>query len=203
MGYRWKRARQSLKHFRNQQLFEEKAKELDSLVELHKEGFIDLYYGDESHFGLTPNVPYAWQHKDRQILLPCRKSNRLTVFGLLTIDSQIQYHITQGGFKSNDLIDCIDAFCKTITKKTIIVLDNAPILRSKIFNAKIKQWENQDLYIFFLPPYSPELNKIEILWRFIKYRWLPFNAFLNFQNLKDRLNDVLENINSKYVINFY
>lgn len=203
MGYRWKRARQSLKHFRNQQLFEEKAKELDSLVELHKEGFIDLYYGDESHFGLTPNVPYAWQHKDRQILLPCRKSNRLTVFGLLTIDSQIQYHITQGGFKSNDLIDCIDAFCKTITKKTIIVLDNAPIHRSKIFNAKIKQWENQDLYIFFLPPYSPELNKIEILWRFIKYRWLPIDAFLNFQNLKDRLNDVLENINSKYVINFY
>ncbi|MDR1180459.1 MAG: transposase, partial [Bacteroidales bacterium] len=36
---------------------------------------------------------------------------------------------------------------------------------------------------FFLPPYSPELNKIEILWRFIKYKWLPFEPFLNFQNL--------------------
>ncbi|MDR2810274.1 MAG: transposase [Tannerellaceae bacterium] len=36
--------------------------------------------------------------------------------------------------------------------------------------SKIQQWLKQDLFIFFLPPYSPELNMIEILWRFIKYK---------------------------------
>ena len=29
----------------------------------------------------------------------------------------------------------------------------------------------------YLPPYSPELNLIEILWRRIKYTWLPFSAY--------------------------
>jgi transposase len=28
------------------------------------------------------------------------------------------------------------------------------------------------LILKYLPPYSPELNLIEILWRHIKYRWL-------------------------------
>lgn len=96
MGYSWKRARQSLKPFRNQQLYDQKSIEIESLVNLHKEGFIDLYFGDESHFGLTPNVPYAWQHKDNQRLLPCKKSKRLTVFGLMTIDSQIKHYTIEG-----------------------------------------------------------------------------------------------------------
>jgi len=155
LGYSWRRARQSLKPFRNQQVFDAKAREIESLIELHKTGFIDLYFGDESHFGLNPNVPYARQYKDDQILIPCRKSKRLTVFGLLTIDSKIKYHTLEGSMKSNDLITYLDIFCKAITKKTVIVLDNAPIHRSKLFKSKIREWEKQDLYIYFLPPYSP------------------------------------------------
>ncbi|MEG2480357.1 MAG: transposase, partial [Mucinivorans sp.] len=61
----------------------------------------------------------------------------------------------------------------------------------------------QDLWIYYLPPYSPELNIIEILWRFIKYQWLPFDAFLNFQNLKERIAELLNIIGSKYIIKFY
>lgn len=48
-----------------------------------------------------------------------------------------------------------------------------------------------------------EFPQIEIVWRFIKYKWLPFDAFLNFNNLKERLNDILESVGSKYIINFY
>ncbi|WP_420870142.1 transposase [Catalinimonas alkaloidigena] len=33
----------------------------------------------------------------------------------------------------------------------------------------MEQWQEQDLYIFFLPKYSLHLNYIEILWR--KMNW--------------------------------
>ncbi|MDD5275924.1 MAG: transposase [Methylovulum sp.] len=36
------------------------------------------------------------------------------------------------------------------------------------------RWTWNFLPIYFLPPYSPELSRIEILWRKIKYEWLPF-----------------------------
>lgn len=54
-------------------------------------------------------------------------------------------------------------------KKTVVILDNSPIHRSRMFMAKMKEWEEQDVLIFFLPPHSPELNLIEILWKRIKY----------------------------------
>jgi transposase len=54
----------------------------------------------------------------------------------------------------------------------------------------------------YLPAYSPELNIIEMLWCFIKYRWLPFSAYLNPSNLYDELTEGLRNVGGKYQINF-
>ena len=203
MGYSWKRVRRSLKKFRNEEEYERKQQQLSDLMTLDKEDYIDVYFADESNFSLTPNLPYAWQNKENPILLPSKRSANINVFGLLNTDCDFKHYSTTSTINSETVISFIDEFCTTINKKTVIVLDNAPTHKSKLFKSKIKEWEEQDLFIFFLPAYSPELNKIEILWRFIKYKWLAFDAFLNFQNLKEHLNDVLNQIGEKYVINFY
>ncbi len=67
---------------------------------------------------------------------------------------------------------------------------------------KVKEWKLQDLYIYFLPSYSPELNIIEILWRRIKYNLMPLDSYLNFEKLTENLNYVLINFGEKYDINF-
>ena len=36
--------------------------------------------------------------------------------------------------------------------------------------------EKQGVTLNFLPPYSPELNRIEKLWHLMKYRWLPVKS---------------------------
>jgi len=105
-------------------------------------------------------------------------------------------------FYTDKIIFFLDRFAAQIVKKTVVVLDNSPIHRSNKFKVKIKQCEEDDLLIYFLPPYSPELNLIEILWRRIKYNWLSFGAYLCFQNLKERLENVLQNIGFKYDIIF-
>ena len=67
------------------------------------------------------------------------------------------------------IIQCIDDFVSKIEKPTVIILDNAPIHRAHKMLAKRKEWENKDLFVFFLPRYSPHLNRIETLWRKVKY----------------------------------
>jgi transposase len=96
----------------------------------------------------------------------------------------------------------MDSFVAQINKKTVVILDNSPIHKSKKFMGKIQEWKEKDVLIFFLPAYSPELNLIEILWRRIKYNWMPFEAYSCFQNLKERLSYVLNNFGEKYDIIF-
>jgi transposase len=192
----------SLKSKRNEVEFIFKQQQIESLKQLEDSGYIDLYFGDESHFGLTPNVPYAWQTKNNQILLPAAKGKFLNVVGLMNRKNNLFYEVLDTTFNSDKFINFMDRFALQINKKTVVILDNSPIHKSKKFMYKVKEWKEMDLLIYFLPAYSPELNLIEILWRRIKYNWLPFDSYLCFQNLKERLSDVLHNFGNKYDIIF-
>lgn len=51
-------------------------------------------------------------------------------------------------------------------------------------------------------PCSPELNLIEILWRKIKYAWLPFSAYWCLNALIAALEDILRKFETEYRMNF-
>jgi transposase len=63
-------------------------------------------------------------------------------------------------------------------------------------------WKKKNIHIFNLPPYSPELNRIETLWRFMKYQWIPFDAYASFENLRQSVNDILSNVGKQFTISF-
>lgn len=46
-----------------------------------------------------------------------------------------------------------------------------------------KVWAKRKLFIFFLPPSSPQLNIIERLWKEIKARWISVKDYENQQQL--------------------
>jgi transposase len=83
------------------------------------------------------------------------------------------------------VIACIDDFSETRTKKTTIVMDQASIHTSKKIEEKLLEWEAKGITIFWLPTYSPHLNLIEILWRFMKYEWIDLNAYESLQKLNE------------------
>ena len=100
------------------------------------------------------------------------------------------------------VIACCDAFCHTITQKTVVVVDNASIHRSEAFEDRVPYWKKHGLIIKYLSPYSPELNLIEILWRRIKYTWLPFSAYTCLNALSEALETILSQVGSEYQITF-
>ena len=108
----------------------------------------------------------------------------------------------EGAIDSNVVIGCFDQIAKSLEKETVVVLDNAPIHRSEEFAEKIKEWKKLGLKIYFLPTYCPTLNKIEMLWKKIKYDWLSWEAYSSYKNLCGELDKVLSQIGSKYYITF-
>jgi hypothetical protein len=196
------KGKKTLKFSRDEEAYEKSRWELEDLQEKADEGLIDLYYCDAAGFCLDPSICYAWQIKGSNIELPKAHSKRINVFGFLNVDNDFQSLMFDGTLDSHVIIGCIDWFCKSITKKTVLVIDNAPTHISDDFQDCIEQWEKQGLVLYFLPDYSPELNLIEILWRKIKYEWMPFSAYDSISDLKEALIDILAGIGSKYHISF-
>ena len=85
-----------------------------------------------------------------------------------------------------------------------MVLENASVHSSAQFEANISRWEEHGLYIYFLPPYCPELNLIEMLWRMIKYNWLPLKAYDDFKSLVRNLAGIFSRMrkNKEYRLTF-
>ena len=120
----------------------------------------------------------------------------------MNLKNQLYYEIIKHSIKSKDVISFLDKFSQRIKRKTVVVLDQASIHTSDNFIGKLEEWRQKDLDIFWLPTYSPKLNIIEILWKFIKYEWIDISAYSSQKNLLKYLNEVLVNFGNKYVINF-
>jgi transposase len=81
-------------------------------------------------------------------------------------------------------------------------LDNARIHHSRLVRSRLAEWEEKGFYIFNLPPYSPHLNIIEILWRRMKYEWLKAEDYASFERLTAAIKELLSKLGTKYKIKF-
>lgn len=164
---------------------------------------IDVYFGDESGFWQTPVIARAWQFAGEQIRILPEKGKRLSVFGLLSLDCEGKFWTSEKTIKTEFVIDCLEELLEAKNEKPkVLVLDNARIHRSKKMQAKLAEWEEKGFYVFFLPPYSPHLNIIEILWRKMKYEWLKAEDYLSFESLTKAIKEILSSLGTEYKINF-
>ena len=206
---KWKRVRRSLRKRRDEERFRAAQTQLKGLREQLQCGTceFELWYFDEAGFTLTPSLPYAWQPIGERIELesPGNQRQRQNVLGFLRWDGADFYGATFEGSIDNHLVGgCFRAFAKARKSAApkLIVLDNAPAHRGDEFEEELDQLEKLGIFVMFLPSYSPELNLIELLWKKIKYEWLPMDVYGSFETLTDALFEVLKGIGSKYRITF-
>lgn len=173
--------------------YNKKLQELKQLVELEKANYLDIFYADATGFNQTGYVPYGWQPLGEYIEITPEKGKNLQLFGLMSKDNRFEGYASNQALNSAMVIAFIDDFATKITQKTVIVLDNAPIHHSLEFESRIEEWKEQDLYIFYLPTYSPHLNPIEILWRKVKYEWLLYEQIDTFEELEEEVISILNN----------
>ena len=135
--------------------------------------------------------------------LPAQRTRGISIMGVLNGSKQIFYgDIYQCAANAECVIKTLNGYVDTLSKKTILILDNASIHKAKIVKEKRKEWEEKGLYLQFIPPYCPELNLIEILWKHLKYFWLKPKHYQNMKILEENVRNILKQYGEKYLITF-
>lgn len=208
-NYTWKRCRHSLKILRNELDFRQEQKDQVTLQQLEIAGEVKLYYFDAAGFSTTSSIPYAWQKAGETVEIPCKRSQRLNVLGFMSRNNDAHFCSIEGSVTSACVIKAFDDFATQYAPQyaetqtpCVVILDNASIHHSKAVKQRMKDWMQQGVFLHFLPPYSPELNSIEILWRKIKYEWLPISAYKNYSTMKKAVLETLNSFGEKYLITF-
>ncbi|MFN6471232.1 MAG: transposase [Nostoc sp. SerVER01] len=104
------------------------------------------------------------------------------VFGSLSL--RFEYGAVVGGFNSERYLQLLEwqahlaqQRLEQTGKITVIIQDGASFHRSKKVKQYWQHWQQQGLYIFFLPPYSPQMNRIEDEWLQLKRHELSSQIF--------------------------
>jgi len=87
---------------------------------------------DESGFSLIPSVPYGWQPVGETVGIPSKHSRRLNVWGVMNRHHQLQSYVSLQTITSDVIIACINNFFPSVDKRTVIIVDRAPIHTSDI-----------------------------------------------------------------------
>jgi len=134
-------------------------------------------YQDESSFYQSGTVHTKWSKKgSKPILKIYGTHSRLNVFGVInpiTGQSHFQYIKRLNA-------ECFISYLKAIRReysesnRIFLIIDNAPGHRAKKVDTYLKQ--ESTIRLVKLPPYSPDLNPIETVWREVK-KDVVYNTF--------------------------
>lgn len=201
--YVWKRIKHTPEKEPDPAQYERSKALINQLHTSESHGECDVWYFDASGFCLTPSIPYAWQPSGSVIEVQTSAHNRrLNVLGFLTRHNALVPYVIEGCIDTAVVIECFEQFSQQLNKRAYVFLDNASVQKSRAFIRHIPQWVKRGLILKYLPPYSPELNLIEILWRFMKYYWIPFSAYMSLQALLQAIEDILQRFGTDYTIAF-
>ena len=148
-----------------------------------------MYFVDAAHFVLAPFLGYLWTRVRRFIRAPAGRQ-RFNVLG--AIDAITHQLVTV----TNDKYINAESVCDLLRKiaaahpgiPITLVLDNARYQKCKLVWALAESLKIEMLY---LPSYSPNLNLIERLWKFVKKQVLYSKYYADFPSFSAAITDCL------------
>ena len=140
--------------------------ELKPVIEAARKEQVHLFFCDAAHFILQPFLCSLWC-AFRVFIKASAGRNRINVLGAVNAITKEVITITNTTYiTSGTLIDFLKLLKEKFADKPIaIVPDNARYQHCFLVTTFAK---SLGIHLLFLPPYSPNLNIIERLWKFTK-----------------------------------
>jgi transposase len=173
-----------------------KKEKLEPRLEEAKSGKRVVLFADAAHFVLSAYLGFLWCFERCFIKAPSGR-NRFNVLGALNAITNELVMVTNDTYIN---AECVCDLLRQIADRYIdipitIVLDNARYQKC----ALVQDLANLlNIELLYLPSYSPNLNLIERLWKFVKKKCLYSKYYDNFALFKTAISDCLSETHTKH-----
>jgi transposase len=149
-----------------------------------------VLFVDAAHFVLAPFLGFLWSVVRVFIQAPCGRQ-RFNVLGALNAITHELTTITNDAYiTSVSVCELLEKIAKRYQDIPIsIFLDNARYQRCAVVIEKAK---SLNIELCFLPSYSPNLNLIERMWKFVKKKCLYSKYYEKFPEFKEAISKCLD-----------
>ena len=169
---------------------------LKPVIKAARDGQVHLFFLDAAHFTLQPFLCCLWCIA-RIFIKASPGRNRINVLGAVNaVTKEVTTYINTTYICANCLIAFLKQLKEQYSDKPIaIVLDNARYQHCFVVTTFAK---SLGIHLLFLPPYSPNLNIIERLWKFTKKEILNARYYDAPHKFHEAIHTFFQNINQKH-----
>lgn len=123
----------------------------------------EIHWGDESGFRSDHQTGTTWALRGQTPVVQISgKRFRLNMISTITNRGLLRFKVFAGRFNTDVFISFLKRLLKTTDRKVFLIVDNLSVHKAKA----VKDWlvgKENEIQIFYLPPYCPELNPDEYL----------------------------------------
>ncbi len=161
-----------------------------------------LAYLDQVGFSPSQPVTASWTLPGRRTLIPYEnpQGRRLNASAALVKHGPhpaFHWDAVPRTLTAEDVLVFIRHIPRPGGRPLVVVLDNASIHTSRVIRDALPELAAEGITLFYLPPYSPQLNAIEAYFRGVKHYDLPERTYTSLDDLGDAVDHAFERVEAR------
>jgi transposase len=178
-----------------QMQFEFLQEELLPRLEEARKGQRRVFFVDAAHFVLGAFLGMIWSFTRIFVPSGCGRQRYNVLGAVETRDHDFVSVRTSGSINADTVCELLRNLDKAYPGEEItLVMDNARYQRNKKVFAEAEEY---GIELLFLPPYSPNLNLIERVWRLTKTKSLRNRYFENFAKFRTTIDEFIDSLSGE------
>src|SRR6202030_1824774 len=149
-----------------EQWLKKKYPRIKALAQLEK---ADIFFGDAAHIRSDHHAGRTWGKKgETPVVATTGARYAMSLISAITSKGRMRFMVKEkGGVNADVFIEFLKRLLVGETRKIFLIVDRGPAHRAKKTKAFVETLAGR-LKLFFLPPYSPDRNPDELVWKHLK-----------------------------------
>lgn len=143
--------------------------EFPAIGELAKKTGARVFFGDEAGVRSDYHAGTTWGVKGKTPVVPRTGGrNSVNMLSAVSVRGELRFMLVKGRVNGDVFTEFLRRLVHNAAQPVFLILDGHSIHRSRPVRDFVARQEGR-LRLFFLPPYSPELNPGEQVWNYVKH----------------------------------
>lgn len=147
----------------------------------------EIYFGDESGVRSDGHAGTTWSPKGQTpVVMTTGQRFSLNMISAVSAKGLLRFMVVKGRVGGEQVAEFMRRLMYRAKRPVFLVLDGHPMHKSRLVRECEQSYAGK-LKLFFLPPYSPELNPDEQVWNDLKNRGLGRSEILDREDLERKV----------------
>ena len=154
----------------------------------------EIYFGDEAGVRSDYHAGTTWGAAGQTpIVMRTGQRFGLNLISAVSAKGLLRFMVVRGRVTAAQVCEFLRRLMHGARRPVLLILDGHPMHKAKVVNECVAEYAGK-LRLFFLPPYSPELNPDEQVWRDLKTNGIGRSEILDREDLETKVVAHLETL---------